>query len=209
MASTNRVHPISPQAAAERYAKRKLGKIDHEGRVLAIARQLFELTRVQLELCDADLRLLSLAAVLHDVGRSVNDKDHPEEGARLLLGTTALDLSPFERRALAMITLCHRGAVPAQWEEPFLKPADPRRSVRIVLGLLRVADALDNRQIVSPNIVLTRRQRRLHVACYVPQADLRDARRIYKRRKKFHLLEEFLGSEIDVTVAAAEELAVV
>lgn len=199
---------VDLELAAARWVKRKIGSCEHETRVRAIAVELFQLVRDHLGLTDADGRLLRLAALTHDIGRSISEKNHPEEGAALLLGTTLLEMSPFERRAMAYFARYHRGAAPEEWEEDFLRPTDPRRTLRGLLGILRVADALDSRRIESPRLLFTARGRRLKIRCFVSR-DLAEARRVYKRRKKFHLLESFLGAEIDVQVCHAENLATV
>jgi exopolyphosphatase/pppGpp-phosphohydrolase len=192
---------------AARWVQRKLGECHHERRVLAIAAKLFDLTRPVLGLGLAECRLLRLAALTHDVGRSVSEKDHPEEGAKLILATTALDLSPLDRRALAFMARYHRGDVPNAMDEKYLRPLDPRRPLRAVLGLLRVADALNSRVVASPRLLFSMSRHTLSVRCFVDEADYRDARKVYRRRRKFELLESYLGSEIDVTVERAERLA--
>jgi exopolyphosphatase/pppGpp-phosphohydrolase len=188
------------EVAAARWVQRKLGDCQHERRVLAIAAKLFDLTRPVLGLGLAECRLLRLAALTHDVGRSVSEKDHPIEGAKMLLATTSLNLSPLDRRALAFLANYHRGRVPEAMDESFLRPLDPRRPLRQVLGLLRVADALDSRAIVSPELLFSIHRNRLSVRCFVEESSLREARKVYRRRKKFELLETFLGTEMQVSV---------
>jgi exopolyphosphatase/pppGpp-phosphohydrolase len=193
------------EAAAARWVQRKLGTSRHERRVLAIAAKLFNLTRPLLGLGLAEYRLLRLAALTHDIGRCVNQKDHPSEGARMIAATTALPLSPYDRRVLAFLAEYHRGDVPAMHDELHLRDVDPRRPLRMVLALLRVADALDNRQIASPQLIFSLNGHKLRVRCFV-ESDLAAARTIFRRRKKFHLLESFLGTAITVDVERAEVL---
>jgi exopolyphosphatase/guanosine-5'-triphosphate,3'-diphosphate pyrophosphatase len=187
------------EAAAARWVQRKVGDSRHERRVLAIAAKLFELTRPLLGLGRAEYRLLRLGALTHDIGRSVSERDHPSEGARMIAGTTALDLSPYDRRVLSFLAEYHRGDVPPLRRELHLGEHDPRRPLRMVLALLRVADALDSRQIASPQLIFSMTGRKLRVRCVV-ETDLATAKSVYRRRKKFHLLESFLGTEISVEV---------
>ena len=187
------------EVAAARWVQRRLGECSHERRVLAVAAKLFDLTRPVLGLGMAECRVLRLGALLHDVGRSISEKNHAFEGAELIAGTTALELSPMDRRALSFLAMYHRGSVPALFEERYLRQFDPRAPLRRVLGLLRVADALDSRQIASPQLLFAMDGRKLSIRCMVT-GDYRAACDVYRRRKKFHLLEAFLGTEIDVTV---------
>ena len=189
------------EADAVAWVQRKLGSAAHERRVLAIAARLFEQTRDVLGLTDADAELLRLAALTHDVGRSVSDKDHPAIGAAMIEKTDALTLPPALRRRLAFLARYHRGAVPPAMGEQYLTPADPRRPLRAVLALLRTADALDHRHLPATRLVLSFAARRLTVRCVV-NGDLARARRVYTRRKKYRLLEAFLGHPVRVTVEA-------
>ena len=66
----------------------ELGEIRHERRVASIVRCLFDITLPLHNLNRGDLRLLKLAAYVHDVGRSVNDKDHPAIGVGTIRWTT-------------------------------------------------------------------------------------------------------------------------
>lgn len=195
------------EVSAARWVQRKLGDCHHERRVLAIASKLFDLTRPHLGLGMAECRMLRLAALTHDVGRCISEKDHPEEGAKLILATTAMDLSPFDRRALAFLACHHRGGVPTPMKELHLRPLDPRRPLRMVLALLRVADALDSRVVASPQLLMSINGRKLAVRCFVEDEHYRDARRVYRRRKKFELLETYLGDSIEVSVERAQRMA--
>ncbi|MGC4034075.1 MAG: HD domain-containing protein [Tepidisphaeraceae bacterium] len=187
------------EADAARWVRRKLGAADHERRVLATAGKLFDLTRPLLNLTDADSELLRLAALLHDVGRAVSDKNHPAVGAEMIEQTNAVDLPPALRRRLAFLTRYHRGAVPPPMKEEHLIAVDSRQSLRTVLALLRTADALDHRRNPATRLLLRLDGRRLSVGVTVAES-LADARRVYKRRKKYRLLESFLGPAVRVSV---------
>ena len=187
------------EAAAARWARRKLGTASHERRVLATASKLFDLTRPVLNLTDADHDLLRLGALTHDIGRSVDEKDHPAAGAVLIERTTALDLPPARRRHLAFLARYHRGAVPPPRHEEHLSPIDPRPPLRAVLALLRTADALDHRRQPASRVVLRLDGRRLSIRCVVP-GDVPNARRVYERPKKYRLLESLLGHAVRVDV---------
>src|SRR4051794_38933460 len=79
-----RVGPNSPSAICEQvaatYARRHLKSLDHELRVLVIATKLFDLTDELHDLRPRDRRTLRLAALLHDVGRRLGEKNHPADG---------------------------------------------------------------------------------------------------------------------------------
>jgi exopolyphosphatase/pppGpp-phosphohydrolase len=199
----------------ERWVYRRLGDIAHERRVVTIAQDLFATTRPLHDLAPRDLRLLGWAAVVHDVGRSICDATHPKDGAALLLKDVALPLAPAERRHLAYLTLHHRDKVPPLGEDEVLDKSDDHVRLLKVLALLRAADGLDNRALGQklhrpPRVefglvrkVKSSRLPTLHVSCYLERESLK-ARRVYRRRKKFRLLEKVLECEVTSRLIAGD-----
>jgi exopolyphosphatase/pppGpp-phosphohydrolase len=197
----------------ERWVARQLGAVEHERRVTTIASSLFELTWPLHQLAEGQLEMLRLAAVVHDVGRSIHNKTHPVQGARMVLSESSLPLTMTERRALAYLTLYHKGPVPDAGRDAVLSRSDDADRLRQVLSLLRAADALDSRSLESPRLVfaLVGRATRLptlHVTCYLKTACAK-TRRVYQRRKKFRLLEELLACQVEIEVAQAASLGMV
>ncbi len=174
-----------------------------------IAERLLDLTWSMHEMTASNRRLLAMAAIIHDVGRCVDDETHPQQGARMLLDTrTDLPIGNRERRMLAYLTRYHRGKVPAKGRDGILRHEDDHESMLVILAFLRAADALDSRSMASPRLVCQIHGRRLRVVCYVNE-DAAKARRIYRRRKKFRLLENLLKCRVDVEVRVVEELQMV
>lgn len=221
ISNTARPHkgPECPRfRAVERWVARHLGGVRHERQVAAIAANLFDLTLPLHGLAPADRRLLCLAAMVHDVGRCICKEDHPAEGAWMLLADTTLPLAASERRALAYLTCYHRGAAPLPGRDAVLHADDdPSRLLRL-LALLRAADALDSRSLEPGRVVLALvgagpgrdgpGRIKLRATCYL-EADCPKSRRLYRRRKKFRLLEELLGVRMEVEIALAEALRLV
>jgi exopolyphosphatase/pppGpp-phosphohydrolase len=204
MAKDRRAEPIClKEQAAERWVARRLGRIEHERRVAAIATTLFDLTSDLHGLGAAERRMLRLGCILHDVGRSIDRKSHPAKGARMIARDTWLPLTTAERRCVCYLTRYHRGAIPQNGYDEWLENGDDRKAMRRILALLRAADALDSRSIVAPQIVFAMKGRRIGVTCYLDQ-DHPKARRVYTRRKKFRLLEETLGLRVQVQIELAE-----
>jgi exopolyphosphatase/guanosine-5'-triphosphate,3'-diphosphate pyrophosphatase len=202
-------HVVCPkEQAVERWVARRLGNIDHERRVKQIASKLFDLTWPLHGLRSRHRRLLALAAVVHDVGRSVDDRTHPQQGKKLIARAKALPVSPRTRRALMYLTRYHRGEVPPEKADSILKPDDDHQTLRWLLALLRAADSLDSRAIGSPRLVFAMRDRRLHIACYLDH-DTDRARKVYGRRKKFRLLEDLLECQVELHLFHAQALQMV
>jgi exopolyphosphatase/pppGpp-phosphohydrolase len=176
--------------------------------VLAIVTKLFNLTLAHgaHELEPKHRRVLRMAALLHDVGRRFGEKNHPADGARMIAEDGYLPLTAWQRRAVAYLTRYHRGAVPEVGFDGVLSRGDGRKALRVVLALLRAADSLDSRQLDAPTIALAIKGKRLSITCFVSD-DFNRARRVFKRRKKFRLLEEMTGIKVEVDVRAVERVA--
>lgn len=192
----DRPDPLEHFAA---WSRRRLGNIDHECRVLEIATALFDLTQGLHVLSQPHKRLLSAAALLHDVGRAIDPPQHERIGAEMILSDPSLRVSPIDRRRLAYLTLYHRGPVPELGRDEILQRGDHRSSQLTVLAILRAADTLDSRSIDPPELLFLRRGRRLSVQCRVHDRPEK-ARKAFCRPKKYRLLEQMLRCAVDVDV---------
>ena len=196
----------TPQyVALERWALRKLGRIDHEWRVARIGLVLFDLLRRRHKLNRRARDLLVLGAIVHDVGRSVDERTHPKLGARMVLRQKDLPLGRKLRYRLAYLTLYHRGTVPAAGDDALLLPGEDAWNMRMVLALLRAADALDSRRTRPPALGFSRRGRKLRIDARIDGGA--KAEKIFRRRKKFKLLEKMLGCRVEMKLRDAREMA--
>jgi exopolyphosphatase/pppGpp-phosphohydrolase len=201
---------VSKVAILRRWVHSRLGASEHERRVGAIAATLVRLTSAMHSLSTPDIRLLKMAAMVHDVGRSVSKKNHPAIGARMLRRGKHLPLKSRQRRALAYLTLYHRGQVP-DWNEAkkeILRPGDDAARLRLILAFLRAADSLDSRSQPRPSLTFQVRGRRIRIICRLAE-DTAKARKIFSRRKKFRLLEELLDCRVEVTLQSSRRLRLV
>jgi exopolyphosphatase/guanosine-5'-triphosphate,3'-diphosphate pyrophosphatase len=181
------------------WADRHLGGNEHELQVMRLATRLFHLTAHRHALSDRFRTLLRWSAIVHDVGRSIDDADHPAEGAFMLLADTTLPLTARDRRWLAFLTRYHRGRVPERGEESILHPHDPRDALRTTLALLRAADALDKRRRKrSPKLRLSLTGSTLRIDCHAPRRVVRAIDNV----GKFQLLTQTTGCEIQIRHAA-------
>jgi len=197
------------QAYLAGWVKRRLGSVAHEQRVTRVALALFDLTVDLHSLGKPERRILEMAAMAHDVGRSIDDDGHEKHGAAMVMEEDALPLGETERRRVAFLVRYHKGRLADRGDEQFLADADDRDALRILLALLRAADALDSRWLEGPRLIMSLRGRCLHILGYVAR-DLDRARRIYgKKRKKFRVLEDELGLETEIEWRRSEALRLV
>ena len=194
------VEPLDRVTMVHNWVRRRLGSVAHELRVSRNAKMLFALTQRWHALDAGDCRLLLLlGALVHDVGRVEGEKKHAQNGARMVLEHMGLPLSETERRRAAYLTRYHRGKVPAAGAEDILDhDLDDSFTMRVLLGLLRTADALDSRSLGTPQLMMTARgggERVVMIHGYV-EGDVREVEEIYVRPKKFRLLEEMLNCQM-------------
>ncbi len=182
-----------------RWVTARLGGIAHEKRVASLAAALVRATAPLHTLSTQEMRTLRWGALVHDVGRSVSDKNHPLIGARMILRDRSLPLKNRQRRALAFLARHHRGTVPIIHEDRILRPHDDAPALRLVLAFLRAADGLDSRSLPSPRVKFRLQGRVLKINCWLA-SDSPKARRVFSRRKKFRLLEEMLGCKVQVAI---------
>lgn len=191
-----------------RWVKKHRGDLSHELRVEKLATTLFTLTREAHGLTINERNLLSMAALVHDVGRSLEDDDHELHGAVMLEAATDLPISETERRRMMFMTRYHRGDVAREGHEEYLKSMDDRQTARTLLGFLRAADALDSRSLESPRIAISVGKNALAITCYLREVTAKALRK-FGKRKKFLLLEETLNMRVVVDLRRVEGVELV
>ncbi len=95
-------------------------------------------------------RLLRTAALLHDVGwsQTPDGKGHHKESARLISEWPWATLPPHAITLVAQIARYHRKSLPHPGHAAYIAlPEADRRTVSVLAGLLRVADALDRTHV--------------------------------------------------------------
>jgi CHAD domain-containing protein len=92
--------------------------------------------------------LLKAAALMHEIGRVKTGKNHHKASARLIRKLeTPLGWSPEDLQTTALIARYHRGALPRVEQKYFARlPRERQRVARLLGGVLRLADALDDRE---------------------------------------------------------------
>jgi exopolyphosphatase/guanosine-5'-triphosphate,3'-diphosphate pyrophosphatase len=140
--------PADPGEARERsvlsFAERCHYEVPHSPHVRDLALQLFDAIGTRLGCTAADRRILSDAALLHDVGYHINYDDHHRHSYHLIVHADLLGIAPDEQVAIANVARYHRGAPPKQSHDTYtqLDRAWQKR-VRRLAAILRVADGLD------------------------------------------------------------------
>lgn len=120
----------------------------HGMHVAVLARTIFDGLMDVHGMETADRRLLTAAAVLHDIGQFVSHKGHHKHSLYVLSRSELPGLSPREMLMVANVARYHRKNAPRDGHGDFRRLTEEERDrVTKLAALLRVADALDRTHI--------------------------------------------------------------
>ena len=202
-AATNDVvtDPEAAVDAARALARKCNYEAEHTDQVTRLALELFDQLQHAHGLDDRDRLLLNCAGLLHDIGWPAGAKGHHKTAMRLILAAKDLPLSPADRTMVALVARYHRKALPRNGHPHFgeLAKSDKRR-VRMLAGILRVADGLDRSHgDVVEDVHCEWTDQRLTVRCRTSGPALAE---LGAARKKGNLLENALHRVLTIDVEA-------
>ncbi|HVN28142.1 MAG TPA: Ppx/GppA phosphatase family protein [Candidatus Binataceae bacterium] len=133
-----RKHSVA--ALAQKFEKRN----EHGQTVARLAGQIFDATAQTLELPDHAREILEYAALLHDIGHSIDHDRHNRHSYYLIKNADLFGFTPDEIEVIAQVARGHRKQG-AKVDSPEICPLseEQRRMVRALAAILRVADGLD------------------------------------------------------------------
>ncbi|HEY7531256.1 MAG TPA: HD domain-containing protein, partial [Nitrospiraceae bacterium] len=116
----------------------------HSLHVASLALRLFDQTQRLHKLGTLERTWLEYAAILHDVGYLINERQHHKHAYYLIINSELGGLSSDDIMVVANVARYHRRAPPHRKHEGFdsLSPKS-KRTVRLLSAMLRIADALD------------------------------------------------------------------
>jgi putative phosphoesterase len=137
---------------------------EHTHQVTELALALFDQLQGLHGLGPQERLWLQCGALLHDIGWIEGQQGHHKTSLRLILAAPSLPFERRERRIVGLIARYHRRAAPNERHKYFhrLSREDQHR-VRVLAGLLRVADGLD---ATHTNVIR-------HVSCEVSSREIR------------------------------------
>lgn len=175
----------------------------HARQVAMLALALFDGTRARHRLGERERALLEAAAFLHDIGHHISYVGHHKHTYYLVKNGELHGYSPQEVEVVANVARYHRRGTPRRKHPEFAALPRPwRRAVRVLAGILRVADTLDrsHRQVVS-GLRVRARGGRLRVEAFAAGDTSLEAWGVPRRAA---LLEDALGVSLRVVFRAAE-----
>jgi len=184
-------------------------EVRHAQAVRTLALRLFDALRDRLELDDADRRILSDAALLHDVGYHINYDRHHKHSYHLIVHADLLGMTPEEQVLIATVARYHRGKPPRKRHPNFGGLEKPLRArVRKLAGILRVADGFDRGHVGAVETLKVRmlgRALRITPVPVQPDAPLR--LELWGAHRKSALLAEVIGRAVEIIAPEGSALS--
>lgn len=131
--------------ASRMFAARLGHDLTHGERVRELARSLYDQLAPLHGLGPEQRVVLELAALLHDIGEVVHGRSHHKHGEYMIRWGRITGLESPQREMVAALIRGHRKSIPTvKKHESYAELTDERKTVvRKMLGILRIADALD------------------------------------------------------------------
>jgi len=200
------VAPVSadPGEARERsvreLAERSHYEEPHSKHVQKLALQLFDSIGQRLGCSPDDRRLLSDAALLHDIGYHISYDKHNKHSYHLIQHADLLGMTPAEQVMAANVARYHRGAEPKKKHANYGGLEKPMRAtIKRLAAILRVADGFDRGHA---NAVAEIRVRWLDRALRLTAVPTRQGANlrleIWGASRKSRLLSEIAGVPVEI-----------
>ena len=170
----------------------------HAVHVARLAGSLYDQLAAVHGMGDRERRLLVAAALLHDIGGVVSLKSHHKHALYLIARSELSGFSSREMFIVGLIARYHRKAPPSPLHHEFAQLSlSDRHRVRLLAGLLRIADSLDkeHRQKIT-GIVVVRTDTSVQVRASGADDVLLEQ---WALKKKDDLFREVFGLDISLT----------
>lgn len=133
---------LSTTELLNKYSK----NISHSEEVCRISLMIFDgVNQTLKEMSEKQRKYLEIASILHDVGHSINSKNHNKYSQKIILENGLEGFDERQKRIISCIARYHRGSLPDKKEHEIycLLDKKDRKIVKRLAGILRIADGLD------------------------------------------------------------------
>jgi exopolyphosphatase / guanosine-5'-triphosphate,3'-diphosphate pyrophosphatase len=122
--------------------------LPHAEHVKTIALKLFDETKSLHKLGDTEREFLEAASLMHDIGYHISHDQHHKHSYYIIVNSVLPGFTNTEAEMIANIARYHRKSHPKKKHENFKRlTPDKQRMVRILGGMLRIAEGVDRRQL--------------------------------------------------------------
>jgi exopolyphosphatase/guanosine-5'-triphosphate,3'-diphosphate pyrophosphatase len=196
--------PADPGEARERsvreLAERSHYEEPHSKHVQTLALQLFDSIGQRLGCAPEDRRILSDAALLHDIGYHISYEKHNKHSYHLIEHADLLGMTPAEQIIVANVARYHRGAEPKKKHTNY-GPLERsmRQKIKRLAAILRVADGFDRGHAGAVGEIKARWMERALRLTAVPSRQNNSLRlELWGASRKSKLLSEVAGVPVEI-----------
>ena len=196
--------PADPGEARERsvreLAERTHYEEPHSRHVQKLSLQLFDAIGQRLGCIPDDRKLLSDAALLHDIGYHISYDKHNKHSYHLIEHAELLGMTPIEQIVVANVARYHRGAEPKKKHRNYGGLERPvRQTIKRLSAILRVADGFDRGHASAVSEIKVRWVERALRITAVPSHHVYNLRLdLWGASRKSHLLSEVAGLPVEI-----------
>ena len=196
--------PADPGEARERsvreLAERTHYEEPHSKHVQKLSLQLFDAVGQRLGCIPDDRKLLSDAALLHDIGYHISYDKHNKHSYHLIEHAELLGVTPIEQIVIANVARYHRGAEPKKKHRNYGGLERPvRQTIKRLSAILRVADGFDRGHASAVAEIKVRWVERALRITAVPSHHVYNLRLdLWGASRKSNLLSEVAGVPVEI-----------
>src|SRR6266550_4675421 len=196
--------PADPGEARERsvlqLAERTHYEAPHSQHVQKLSLQLFDSIGERLGCIPDDRKLLSDAALLHDIGYHISYDKHNKHSYHLIEHAELLGMTPVEQIIVANVARYHRGAEPKKKHGNYGGlERSMRQTIKRLAAILRVADGFDRGHASAVAEIKARWMDRALRLTAVPSRQNNNLRlELWGASRKSKLLSEVAGVPVEI-----------
>ncbi|HZE08402.1 MAG TPA: Ppx/GppA phosphatase family protein [Gemmatimonadaceae bacterium] len=181
-------------------AERSHYEAQHSTHVQKLALQLFDAIGQRIGCAPEDRRLLSDAALLHDIGYHISYDKHNKHSYHLIEHAELLGMTPADQIVVANVARYHRGAEPKKKHRNYGGLDRPlRQTIKRLSAILRVADGFDRGHASAVGEIKVRWMERALRLTAVPARSANNLRLdLWGASRKSNLLAEIAGVPVEI-----------
>lgn len=179
---------------------------DHCTHVKNTALKLFDDLQAMHYLTNREREFLESAAMLHDVGYFISPDEHHKHSYYLIRNSSMPGFTNGEAEKIANIARYHRKSHPKRKHENFTKlTLEQQKTVRILAGILRIAEGIDRRQLqLVKNVKAFIRNNEIFINLY-PANGIDTDIELWGAIRRKPLMEETFGKKVIIKIVRPEE----
>lgn len=171
----------------------------HADKVLQLTNKIFDSVAKDFKLDDKDREYVEAAAILHDIGHSISHSQHHRHSYYLIKNSELLGFNNEEIELIANIARYHRKSHPKIKHQEFgrLSSANMQK-VRMLAGILRIADGLDRGHSSTVRDIEIRKDGKNYIIKIIPENGADIALELWGANMRKELFEEVFGYKVSI-----------